>query len=251
MSELVETLREGRVLVITLNRPERRNAVDRTLADALDDALNELEDDPGLWCGVLSANGPVFSAGSDLKAMGDYSTDRGGEYGIVRRQRTTPLIAAVEGPALGGGFEIVLSCDLVVASEQASFGLPEVSIGVIATCAGLFRGPRALPPNIGRELILTGLALGAERAYQLGFVNQLVPAGTAKDAALAMALHICTNAPVSVQASLEAVNRVLSIEDPVGWDATAAALARLGESDDSREGIAAFFEKRPPRWSGR
>jgi enoyl-CoA hydratase/carnithine racemase len=248
---LVETTREGRVLLITLNRPERRNAVDRQLADALDAALNELEDDPELWCGVLAANGPVFSAGSDLKAMGDYVTERGGEYGIVRRERSTPLIAAVEGPALGGGFEIVLSCDLVVASTSATFGLPEVSIGVIATCAGLFRGPRALPPNVGRELILTGLPLEAERAFGLGLVNRLVAPGASVDAALGMALQISANAPVSVQASLAAANKVLALHDEKGWAATQAALARLAESDDSKEGIAAFFEKRPPRWTGR
>jgi enoyl-CoA hydratase len=251
VSPLVDVRREGRVLLITLDRPERRNAVDRALADALDAALNELEDDPELWCGVLAANGPVFSAGSDLKAMGDYSTSRGGEYGIIRRKRSTPLIAAVEGPALGGGFEIVLACDLVVASEAASFGLPEVTIGVLATCAGLFRGPRALPPNIARELILTGAALDAHRAFSLGLANRLVPPGTAVEAALAMATQITANAPVSVQASLEAVNAVLALDDEAGWEATAAALRRLGESGDAAEGIAAFFEKRPPRWTGR
>ena len=250
-SSLVETTREGRVLLITLNRPDRRNAVDRSLADALDVALNQLEDDPELWCGVLCANGPVFSAGSDLKAMGDYSTERGGEYGIIRRERSTPLIAAVDGPALGGGFEIVLSCDLVVASERATFGLPEVSIGVIATCAGLFRGPRALPPNIGRELILTGAPLDAERAFSLGLANRLVPAGLAIDAAMALALQICSNAPISVQASLQAANGILGKDDELGWEATTTALGRLGESEDSKEGIAAFFEKRPPRWTGR
>ena len=145
----------------------------------------------------------------------------------------------------------MLSCDLVVASETATFGLPEVSIGVLATCAGLFRGPRALPPNVGREMILTGLPLDATRAYQLGLANRLVSPGTAVDAALALATQITTNAPVSVQASLEAANFVLGLHDERGWEATTRALTRLGESSDSSEGIAAFFEKRPPRWTGR
>lgn len=250
MEPLVQTRREGRVLLITLNRPERRNAVDRHLADAIDAALNELDDSPELWCGVLAANGPVFSAGSDLTANGDYLTQRGGEYGIIRRERSTPLIAAVEGPALGGGFEIVLTCDLVVASTSASFGLPEVTIGVLATCGGLFRGPRSLPPNVGRELLLTGMSLDAERAYALGLANRLVSPGTAVDAALAMAMHVCANAPVSVQASLRAVNSVLALHDEKGWEATQRALLDLSTSSDAQEGIRAFFEKRAPRWAG-
>ena len=135
--------------------------IDRAMADQLDEALNELDDDLELWAGVLTGTREMFSAGSDLTSGGDYVTERGGEYGIIRRQRRKPLIAAVEGFALGGGLEIVLSCDMVVASTEARFGLPEVSIGVIPTCAGLFRGPRALPRNVARQLILTGRPLDA------------------------------------------------------------------------------------------
>ena len=144
-------------------RTEKRNAINRAIADALDDALNELDDDPDLWAGVLTGSADVFSAGSDLTAGGDYHTRRGGEYGIIRRRRRKPLIAAVEGPALGGGLEIVLACDLVVAGRTARFGLPEVSIGVVPTCAGLFRGTRALPLNVARQLILTGRPMEAPR----------------------------------------------------------------------------------------
>ena len=132
-----------------------------------------------LWAGVLTGTTDVFSAGSDLTAGGDYLTARGGEYGIIRRRRRKPLIAAVEGPALGGGLEIVLACDLVVAASTARFGLPEVSIGVVPTCAGLFRAPRALPLNVARQLILTGRPIDARRAYEVGFVNVLTEPGGA------------------------------------------------------------------------
>src|ERR1700689_978847 len=174
-----------------MERIAKRNAIDRAMADALDDALNELDDDHDLWAGVLTGSGDVFSAGSDLTAGGDYSTARGGEYGIIRRRRRKPLLAAVEGPALGGGLEIVLACDLVVAASTARFGLPEVGLGVVPTWAGLFRTPRAPPPNIARRLILTGRPIEAGRAYQLGFVNVLTAPGEALAEALALAQQLC------------------------------------------------------------
>jgi enoyl-CoA hydratase/carnithine racemase len=231
-------------------RGAKRNAIDRALADELDRALNELDDDPDLWAGILTGTPEVFSAGSDLTAQGDYLTTRGGEYGVIRRERRKPLIAAVEGPALGGGLEIVLACDLVVASKTASFGLPEVRIGLIPTCAGLFRGPRALPVNIARELILTGRPIDAARGYEVGLVNLITEPGGALDGARTLAREICVNSPVSVQASLAAVNAVLSAGDPAGWDATEDALRTVAASADAREGVAAFLEKRPPQWTG-
>jgi enoyl-CoA hydratase len=249
--ELVGRRREGRVLVISLDRAEKRNAIDRATADALDDVLNELDDDQDLWAGVLTGGTDVFSAGSDLTAGGDYSTARGGEYGIIRRRRRKPLIAAVEGPALGGGLEIVLACDLVVAASTARFGLPEVSIGVVPTCAGLFRAPRALPLNIARQLILTGRPIEAGRAFEVGFVNVLTAPGEALAEALALAQQMCQNAPVSVQSCLEAVNDIVAAEDEVGWQQTQRALAAAIGSQDSREGVRAFLEKRPPVWTGR
>jgi len=249
--ELVARRREGRVLLITMQREAKRNAVDRAMADALDDALNELDDDPELWAGILASSGPVFCAGSDLTANGDYSTPRGGEYGIIRRRRTTPLIAAVEGPALGGGLEIVLACDLVVASSTATFGLPEVSIGVLPTSAGLFRAPNALPLNIARQLILTGEPIDADRAWSLGLVSTVTEPGGALDGALALGRRICANAPISVQASLRAINEIAAEGDELGWTRTLEAIDTLSTSADAREGIAAFLEKRPPRWTGR
>ena len=247
----VSTRRDGRVLIITMERAAKRNAIDRTMADALDAALTTLDDDEQLWAGVLSGGPEIFSAGSDLNARGDYMTARGGEYGIIRRRRTKPLIAAVEGPALGGGLEIVLACDLVVASQTARFGLPEVTIGVIPTCAGLFRAPRALPLNVARQLVLTGRPIDAARAHEVGFVNVLTAPGGALDEALMLAQELCANAPVSVQACLAAVNDIVGAGDDVGWQHTAQALDTAARSADAREGVAAFLEKRPPIWTGR
>jgi enoyl-CoA hydratase/carnithine racemase len=249
--ELVDRRRDGRVLVITMERTEKRNAIDRAMADALDDALNELDDDQELWAGVLTGTADVFSAGSDLTAGGDYSSARGGEYGIIRRQRRKPLIAAVEGPALGGGLEIVLACDLVVAARTARFGLPEVSIGVVPTCAGLFRAPRALPLNLAKQLILTGRPIEAARAYEVGFVNVLTAPGDALEEAFALAQQLCGNAPVSVQACLAAVNAFVGDTDELGWQQTDQALTAAISSADAREGVRSFLEKRPPVWSGR
>jgi enoyl-CoA hydratase/carnithine racemase len=248
---LVTTRREGRVLLVTMERSAKRNAIDRAMADALDEALNELDDDSDVWTGVLTGTPDVFSAGSDLTAGGDYVTERGGEYGIIRRRRRKPLIAAVEGPALGGGFEIVLACDLVVASTSALFGLPEVRIGVVPTCAGLFRGPRALPLNVARQLILSGRPIDAARAYEIGLVNVLADPGAARDEALRLADEICANAPVSVQACLAAVNEIAAMGDSYGWQQTEAALAAAAASADAREGVRAFLEKRAPLWRGR
>jgi enoyl-CoA hydratase/carnithine racemase len=248
---LVETVRDGRVFVIAMCREAKRNAVDRALADALDAAFNELDDDPDLWAGVLTGTPTVFSAGSDLTSQGDYDTERGGSYGIIRRQRRKPLVAAVEGPALGGGLEILLSCDLVVASSTARFGLPEVTRALVPTCAGLFRGPQSLPLNLARELILTGEPIGPARAYQVGFVNLLTEAGQAREAAIGLARRITANSPVSVQACLRAVNGLAQASDEAGWEATGVATAAIAQSADLREGVAAFFERRPPVWSGR
>lgn len=243
--------RDGPVLVITMCREHKRNAVDRALADAIDLALNQLEDDPDLRVGVLTGGTQVFCAGSDLKSRGDYVTDRGGEYGVIRRRRGKPLIAAVEGLALGGGMEIVLACDMVVAATDARFGLPEVMRGVLPTCGALFRALVALPPNIAREMVLSGEPIDAARAHALGLVNQLSAPGEALARALVLARRIGNNAPLSVQASLQAMNGLLAAADAAGWEATAKALAVISGSADYTEGVQAFFERRAPVWQGR
>src|SRR3954452_18722674 len=202
----VITERRGRVLVVRLDRPSKRNAIDAEMAAGLDAAMNTLHDDPEIWAGVLTGTDEAFSAGTPLVAGPGAPPPRAGEYGLARRRRTTPLVAAVEGVALGGGFELVLSCDLVVASRTALFGLPEVRLGLVANCGGLFRGPRLLPVNIARELLLTGDPMTAERAWSLGLVNELTDAGGAVAGALTVAERICANAPTAVRATLGALD---------------------------------------------
>jgi len=250
-SDRTRVHQHGRVLVVEMVRVDKRNAIDRAMADELDEALNRLDDDPEVWAGVLAGSNGTFSAGSDLRSGGDYDTLRGGEYGVIRRRRTKPLVAAVDGPALGGGLEIVLACDLVVASSASRFGLPEVTIGVIPTCAGLFRGPRTLPLNVARELVLTGGPITAERAHQVGLVNVLVEPGKATEGAIHLAERVCHNAPLAVQASLAAVNGLASQDEEQGWSATETALAAVQGSADFEEGVSSFLEKREPRWQAR
>lgn len=248
--ELAITERHGRVLVIRFNRANKRNAFDPALTVAVDNALNGFEDDPELWVAVLTGNGGGFSAGTDLRSGSGEPTERGGEYGVVRRRRRKRLIAAVEGFAYGGGMEIVLACDLVVAARNATFGLPEPRRGVIATCGGLFRAQRALPLNIAKEVLLTGDPLTAERAHQIGFVNVLADEGAAVDAAIALAERICRNAPISVRESLVAVERINSADDGQAWQITEDAKHATLSSKDALEGVTAFFERREPHWIG-
>ena len=251
MSDLVEVEARDHIALISMRREAKRNAVDRHLADAVDRALNRLEDESDLWVGVLTGTPTVFSSGSDLTSGGDNQTARGGEYGIIRRRRRKPLIAAVEGYALGGGFEIVLACDLVVAARDATFGLPEVARGVLPTSGGLFRARRGLPLNVAREMVLTGERIGAERAERLGLVNLITEPGGAVLGALDLAAKIARNAPLSVQACVEAIGGIVGAEDGLGWELTEAATARLAGTADTQEGIRAFFEKRRPVWTGR
>lgn len=247
----VATEYRGHVLLIRMQREEKRNAIHAAMAAELDAALNALEDDPELWVGVLAGTERVFSAGTDLKEGRGQPTPRGGEYGIVRRHRRKPLIAAIEGLALGGGFEIALACDLIVAARNARLGLPEVSRGVIANCGALFRTARSLPVNIARELLITGEPMTAERAHHFGLVNQLAEPGDALPQALALAQRIAGNAPVSVRETLHALDRLVAESDVAAWKITEEASAIVAASADKAEGIRAFLEKRPPRWQGR
>jgi enoyl-CoA hydratase/carnithine racemase len=247
----VDVERIGRILVISIQREEKRNALNAEITAGVDAAMNELEDDPELWCGVLTGTATVFSAGADLGAGTGDPTPRGGEVGLVRRHRTKPLIAAVEGYAVGGGMELVLSCDLVVASTAAMFGLPEVKRGLMPDYGGTFRSVRQLPPNVARELLLTGEFLPAERAERLGFVNRLTEPGGARAAAIALAEQVCANAPLAVQSALASANEVIGAGEDGYWATSDRLHQRLTETEDCTEGIAAFFARRPPIWKNR
>lgn len=244
--------RDG-VGIITLRREHKRNAIDGSMTEFLDVALEELEANPSLRAGVLTGGGQVFSAGTDLAEFdrARTRTATGGEYGIVRRERTTPIVAAVEGPAVGGGLEILLACDLVVAGETATFAMPEVARGVVASCGGLFRLPRLIPPMVARELLLLGEAIGARRAEAVGLVNQIAPAGQALAVATELATRIASHAPVAVAETLRAVWASTGLTDEDAWAVSDRAVDVASASSDAQEGRRAFLERREPRWSGR
>ncbi len=210
--------------------------------------MNELEDTPDLWCGILTGGAQFFSAGADLAAGPGEPTPRGGLVGLISRQRTKPLIASVEGFAVGGGMELVLCCDLVVAASNARFGLPEVKRGLMPDFGGAFRVARSLPPNVARELLLTATDLSAERAERLGFVNQLTEPGAALTAALEMADTICQNSPLGTRAALRVSAAAVRGDESALWAISNKAHEELLASEDVREGISAFFEKRSPNW---
>jgi len=247
----VERERHDRVLVMTIRREAKRNALNPEVTVGLDTAMNELEDDPDLRCGILTGGPSFFSAGADLTIGPGEPTSRGGLVGLITRQRTKPLIAAVEGFAVGGGLELVLCCDLVVAATNARFGLPEVKRGLMPDFGGAFRIARALPPNVAREMLLTGADLPALRAERLGFVNVLTEPGAALAGAIELADQICDNAPRAVREAL-AVSALVSRGDEADlWVQSDAAHERLLQTEDVAEGIAAFFERRDPIWRDR
>lgn len=254
--ETVMLERRGNVLVIRLNRPEARNAVNGRLAEGVEAGIDRLEQDPGLWVGVVTGTSEFFSAGADLKVINagrgqEMSTPRGGFAGIVTRDRTKPLIAAVEGPALAGGLEITLSCDLVVASRQSRFGIPEVKRSLVAAAGGVFRLPRVLPRNVAFEMGLTGDPIGAERAHQLGLVNALADPGQALDAALELAGRVTANAPLAVQRTRQLMVELRDADDDEGIRRSGEAILALAGTEDFSEGLQAFIEKRPPAWKAR
>jgi enoyl-CoA hydratase len=253
---MVDYETDGRIAILTINRPDARNAVNGEVAAGMEAAIDRLEDDPEVWIGVLTGAGPVFSAGADLKAIASgqaaaLATERGGFAGIVARQRTKPLIAACDGPALAGGTEIVLSCDLVVASTAARFGVPEVKRSLVAAAGGLFRLQRVLPRNIATEMVLTGDPISAERAHHFGMVNELCEPGEALATALALAQRLAVNAPLAVRESLAVMRQAEGLADDEALRLSGQAMGRLARTEDFAEGPRAFIEKRPPQWKGR
>jgi len=261
MSDIVTYEAHDRVAIITLNRPEARNAVNGEVANGLEAAIDRLEADDTVWVGVLAANTdgqerPVFSAGADLKAInsGDarsLSTARGGFAGFVYRDRRKPVIAAVDGLATAGGCEIVLAADLVVATTRSAFGLAEAKRNLIAGAGGLFRLPRAIGQAAAMEAILTGEPIPAERAHALGLISRLVEPGAAVDEGLRLAAQIAACAPLAVWESRAIVRAAATEDDESLIRRTNEAFARIMGSEDTKEGLTAFIEKRPPEWQAR
>jgi enoyl-CoA hydratase len=257
---MIDYEKQGNVGIITINRPGARNAVNTEVATGIEAAIDQMEADDEVWVGILTGaqteKGYIFCAGADLKQMavdpGGMQTARGGFGGLVQRERTKPLIAAVDGPALAGGTELVLACDLVVASRTAVFGIPEVKRNLVAAAGGLFRLPRKLPRNIAMELAITGrLDFPAERAYHFGLVNVLCDEGGALDAALVLAAQVTEAAPLAVRESRKIVLEATDQPDDVGWKMSGDGIMKMFGTEDFNEGLTAFIEKRPPVWKGR
>jgi enoyl-CoA hydratase len=246
----------GRTAVITLHRPEAKNAIDGEMARGLESAVDRMEADEEVWAGVLAGAGTTFSAGADLKVLAagrdkELFTERGNFGGFVRRLRTKPMIAAVEGPALAGGCELALACDLIVASTAARFGLPEVKRSLVAAAGGLARLPRVLPHQIATWMLLSGDPIDAERAHHFGMVCELVEPGCAVEAAVALAERINANAPLAVRRTLDIVRAAPDRSFDETWNEGRTAVLDLLRTEDYKEGPSAFVDKRAPRWVGR
>jgi enoyl-CoA hydratase len=250
----VLTERRDGVLVITLDRPEARNAVNAAVAAGIAAALDALDAEDALAVGVLTGAGPGFCAGMDLKAFvaGESSSvDGRGFAGIVQRAARKPLIAAIEGFAVAGGLEVALACDLIVAARGARLGVPEVKRSLVASGGALLRLPRRLPYGVALEMALTGEPIDAERAHALGLVNRLADPGGALDAALGLARAIAANGPLAVAATKEILERQWGWSEEEFWARQEEIAGPVYASGDAREGAIAFAEKRAPVWGGR
>lgn len=250
----VLTERRGNVLVITLNRPEVRNAVNAALADGVGRALDELDEDNELSLGIVTGAGGFFCAGMDLgafvKGESPYYEGRG-FAGIAQRASRKPLIAAIEGFAVAGGLEVALSCDLIVAAEGAKLGIPESKRSLVAAGGALLRLPRRMPYHVVMELALTGDPLPAERFHEFGVVNRLSRPGAALDAALELAEEIGRNGPLALAAAKQILQEQFDWSSEEMWEKQGAIAGPVMASDDAKEGASAFKEKREPRWQGR
>lgn len=245
---------EDGIAIITINRPQQRNAVNRAVSYGVCAAMDELDSRPDLRVGILTGAGGTFCSGMDLKAFlrGEVTRVEGrGILGIAMTPPQKPVIAAVEGYALAGGFEAVLACDLVVAARDAQFGLPEVKRGLAAAAGGLLRLPRLLPARIAMELALTGDMVGAERLAQFGLINAITEPGGALEGAMALARRIIVNAPLSVAASKRVMVEQQDWPLAEMWVSQAAITGPVLASADAREGSAAFAERRPPVWQSK
>ena len=253
-SDAVLTERRERVLVITINRPDQRNAVNAAVAQGIAAALDELDGEEALSIGVITGAGKGFCSGMDLKAFvageSPYAGQRG-FAGITQQASAKPLIAAIEGFAVAGGLEVALACDLIVASRGARVGIPEVKRSLVAAAGGLLRLPRVLPRNVAMELALTGEPIEAERAHQLGLINRLAEPGQALATALELATTIAQNGPLALAASKRILRESVDWPDSEFFERQGEISRPVMQSEDAREGATAFAEKRPPVWKGR
>ena len=253
MADEILRERRGHVEILTINRPEARNAINRATAIALGDALDACESDDDVWVVVLTGAGDkAFSAGMDLKAFaaGEFPITDKGFGGITERDFPKPLIAAANGAALAGGFEILISCDMVVAAEHAKFGIPEAARGLIAGGGGLIRLPKRIPLAVAYEMALTAEPIDAHRAYELGLVNRVVPGEKVLDEAVALAERIAKNAPLAVRTSKYVMKKSRELSEEECWLLNTEAFGIIGRSSDAMEGAVAFAEKREPNWQG-
>jgi enoyl-CoA hydratase len=254
MADEVRVEFSGRVTIITINRPQARNAINHAVSAAVAQALDDLDERDDLTVGIITGAGGTFSSGMDLKAFlaGENVTVPGrGLAGLTQRPPAKPLIAAVEGWALAGGCEIALACDLIVAADDAKFGLPEVKRGLVAGAGGLVRLPRRIPAGIAMELALTGDPLAAADAHRLGLVNKLTAPGQALAGALALAERIAANGPLAVAATKQIVAQQFDWQLAEVWEKQEPIMRPAFQSKDAREGALAFAEKRAPVWQGR
>ncbi len=248
---------EPHIALVTINRPEARNAVNGAVAAGLEAAVERSESDPDIWAVILTGAGSqAFCAGADLKEvsagrLGGLSTPKGGFGGFVRARRTKIWIAAAQGHALAGGLELLLTCDLSVVAETANLGVPEVKRSLLPAAGGVFRLPRALPKAIALEMIATGDPISAARAAHFGLVNMVVPASEVIAAALALARRVTVNAPLAVREALGVARQAYDFPEADLWEIAGAAIQRLYPTEDFQEGPRAFVEKRPPNWVGR
>ena len=244
------------IALITLNRPDQHNVISADIADGLQEAIRTVESDPLLRVAILTAKGKSFCAGADLKEVSagrghKLTTKSGGFAGFVHEPRSKVWIAAVDGLALGGGFELLLACDLAVVSSASQLGLPEAKRGLIAAAGGAFRVGRSLPKAIAIELAVTGRPMTAERALHFGLVNAVAEPGKVVDAAVALAEEIAANAPLSVDHSLALCKAAAECSEAELWQQTEAATPIIIKSADAKEGMRAFLEKRPANWQGK
>lgn len=247
--QAVLTEKKGRVLLITLNRPEAMNSINGALATGLADAVNTLNTDDGLTAAVLTGTGKGFSAGMDLKAF-SRGEDMSGLFGFVQGSAEKPLIAAVEGFALAGGLELALTCDLIVASKGAKFGIPEVKVGLFAAAGGLMRLPTRVGHGKAMEMALTGDPIPAEEAHQYGLVARLTEPGEAVTGAMELAEKIAGNAPLGVAASAKLIKESNGRTEAEFWEYQGPLQGKVFTSNDAKEGPKAFAEKRAPKWTG-